>query len=76
LKIGHDPRALFGTIALTAAQIDAESVQGHSLQLVQAAAEEFLAWPKTLATTDIDILIQVALRAALFGKHDAVVSQL
>jgi hypothetical protein len=76
LKIGHDPRALFGTIALTAAQIDAESVQGHSLQLVQAAAEEFLAWPKTLATIDIDILIQVALRAALFGKHDAVVSQL
>jgi len=76
LKIGHDPRALFGTIALTAAQIDAESVQGHSLQLIQAAAEEFLAWPKTLATIDIDVLIQVALRAALFGKHDAVVSQL
>jgi len=76
LKIGHDPRALFGTIGLTAALIDAESVQGHSLQIVQAAAEEFLAWPKTLATVDIDALLQVALRAALFGEQDTVVSRL
>jgi hypothetical protein len=67
LKIGHDPRGLFGTIGLAAAQVDAESVQGHNLQIVQAAAEEFLAWPKTLATIDIDVLLQVALRAALFG---------
>src|SRR5207248_2215081 len=74
LKIGHDPRGLFGTIGLTAAQLDAESVQGHSLQIVQAAAEEFLAWPKTLATIDIDALLQVALRAAVFGEQDAVVS--
>ncbi len=76
LKIGHDPRGLFGTIGLTAAQIDTESVQGHNLQIVQAAAEEFLAWPKTLASTDIDVLLQVALRAAMFGEQDAVVSQL
>ena len=76
LKIGHDPRGLFGTIGLTAALIDAESVQGHSLQLVQAAAEEFLAWPKTLASTDTDVLLQVALRAALLGDQDKVVSQL
>jgi hypothetical protein len=76
LKIGHDARALFGAIGLAAARIDAESVQGHSLQLVQAAAETFLAWPKTLANTDIDVLLQVALRAALFGEQDKVVSQL
>lgn len=76
LKIGHDPRALFGTVGLAAARMDAESVQGHSLQLVQAAAEEFLTWPKTLASIDTDILLQVALRAALFGEQDKVVSQL
>jgi hypothetical protein len=76
LKIGHEPHALFGTIGLTAALIDAESVQGHNLQIVQAAAEEFLAWPKTLASTDIDALLQVALRGALLGEQDAVVSQL
>ena len=76
LKIGHEPRALFGTIGLTTALIDTESVQGHNLQIVQAAAEEFLAWPKTLATSDIDVLLQVALRAALLGEQDAVVSQL
>jgi hypothetical protein len=76
LKIGHDPRGLFGTIGLVAAQIDAESIQGYNLQLVQAAAEEFLAWPKTLASTDTDILLQVALRAALLGDQDKVVSQL
>lgn len=76
LKIGHDPRALFGTIGLAAARIDTESVQGHNLQLVQAAAEEFLAWPKTLVSIDIDVLLQVALRAALFGEQDKVVSQL
>ncbi len=76
LKIGHEPRALFGTIGLTTALIDTESVQGHNLQIVQAAAEEFLAWPKTLATINIDVLLQVALRAALLGEQDAVVSQL
>lgn len=76
LKIGHEPRALFGTIGLTAALTDTESVQGHNLQIVQAAAEEFLAWPKTLASTDIDVLLQVALRGALFGKQDTIVLQL
>ncbi len=76
LKIGHDPRALFGTIGLAAARIDTESVHGHNLQLVQAATETFLMWPKTLATTDIHVLLQVALRAALFGEQDKVVSQL
>jgi hypothetical protein len=76
LKIGHDARALFGTIGLMAARIDTESVQGHNLQLVQAAAETFLTWPKTLANIDIDILLQVTLRAALFGERDKIVSSL
>jgi hypothetical protein len=76
LKIGHDPRALFGTIGLAAARIDTESIHGHNLQLVQAAAETFLMWPKTLATTDIYVLLQVALRAALFGEQDQIVSHL
>jgi hypothetical protein len=76
LKLGHDPRALFATIALAASLTDATSDQGHTLQIVQAAAEEYMAWPKTLPETNIEGLLQVTLRAAAFGKHDTIVSQL
>ena len=41
LTLGHDPRALFGTIGLAAAWTDATADQGHTLQIVHAAAEEF-----------------------------------
>lgn len=39
LILGHDPRALFGTIALAASLADATADQGHTLQIVHAAAE-------------------------------------
>lgn len=76
LKIGHDPRALFGAIGLAAARVDAESDQGHTLQITQAASEEYLAWPRDLVGTNVEVLIQVALRAALFGKRDEIVAEL
>jgi hypothetical protein len=76
LRLGHDPRALFATIGLVAALTDAVDDQGHTLQIVQAASEEYLAWPRTLPETNIEGLLLVALRAAAFGKHDSIVSQL
>ncbi|QBD82137.1 hypothetical protein EPA93_41630 [Ktedonosporobacter rubrisoli] len=76
LKLGHDARALFGTIGLGAATTDATADQGHTLQIVQAVSEEFMAWPATLAETNIEVFLQVALRAAAFGQQDTLVSRL
>lgn len=76
LNLGHDPRGLFGTIALSAAQVDAAADQGHTLQIVQAAAETYLAWPAQLAETTIEGLLYAALRAAVFGTRDNIVSRL
>lgn len=76
LKLGYDARALFATIALVAARTDAVVDQGHTLQIVQAASEEFMAWPSSLADTNIEILLQVALRAAAFGKRNPLVDSL
>jgi len=76
LKLGHDPRALFAVIGLAAGWVDATADQGHTLQIVQAAAEEFLNWPATLATTGHEILLQVAIRAAALGKRDPLVEKL
>lgn len=76
LILGHDPRALLGTIGLAAAWTDATADQGHTLQIVHAATEEFLNWPATLASTSHEILLQVALRAAAFGKRDPLLENL
>jgi hypothetical protein len=75
-KLGHDPRALFATVGLVAALTNATDDQGHTLQIVQAASEEYIAWPRTLPETNIEGLLQVALRAAAFGKRDTIASQL
>lgn len=76
-KLGHDPRALFATTALVASSIDAVDDQGHTLQIVQAAAEEYIGWAQhRLPETNIEGLLLVALRAAAFGKRDAIVSRL
>lgn len=72
----QDQRAIFGTIAMAAGSTDATADQGHTLQIVQAASEEYLAWPTTLASTNIDGLLQVALRAAAYGKPHELVSRL
>ena len=76
LKLSYDERALFGTIALVAAQTDAVDDQGHTLQIVQATAEEFAAWPRGLAATSADAFLYVALRAAAFGKRDQIITNL
>jgi hypothetical protein len=76
LKLGYDVRALFATIGLVAAQNDALADQGHTLQIVQAASEEFMAWPTALTDTNIEALLLAALRAAAFGKRNELVAQL
>ncbi|MBV9229740.1 MAG: hypothetical protein JOZ18_10540 [Chloroflexi bacterium] len=74
LQLRHDPRALFGTIGLVAALTDATADQGHTLQIVQAASEEFMAWPASLADTNIEGLLQIALRAATSGQRNPLIS--
>ncbi|HZR39332.1 MAG TPA: hypothetical protein VFB12_04405 [Ktedonobacteraceae bacterium] len=76
LKLGHDPRALVATIGLAAAATDALADQGHTLQIVQAAGEEFMAWPASLADTNPEGFLQIALRAAAFGKRSSVIENL
>lgn len=68
LRLSSDRHALFATIGLSAAEADAAADEGHTLQIVQAAAEEFLAWPSALADTGIDGFLHVALRAAAFAR--------
>jgi hypothetical protein len=76
LKLGYDARALFATIGLVAAQTDALADQGHTLQITQAASEEFLSWPTSLTDTNIEVFLLAALRAAAFGKRNELVAQL
>ncbi len=75
-QLGHDKRALWATIGLAAAQADAAADQGHTLQIVHAAGEEFMAWPATLPDTNIDGFLQVALRAVVFAKRNELVAVL
>lgn len=63
LQLGHDPRSLIAVIGLGAALADANVDQGHTLQLVLAAGDEYLAWPRELAHTNIEGFLRVALRA-------------
>ena len=76
MKLNYDARALFAVLGLVAAQTNASLDQGYTLQIVQAAGEDFLAWPHMLGDTSIDIYLQVAIRAAAFGERDTVVSSL
>lgn len=73
LQLGHDKRALFATIALAAAQADAATDQGHTLQIVHAAGEELLAWPAALADTNTEGFLQAALRATAFAKRNILI---
>lgn len=75
-QLGYDARALFASIGLVAAQADAAADQGQTLQIVQAAGEEYMAWPKTLTTIPIDGILQVALRAAAFARRNTLVASL
>lgn len=76
LRLGNDPRTLFATIALSAAQADAATDQGHTLQIVEAAGEEYLAWPSALADTSLDGFLHIALRATAFAKRNVLVTEI
>lgn len=70
LQLGHDKRALFAVIGLGAAHVDATADQGHTLQIVQAAGDEYLAWPSELTATNIEGFLLVALRAAALAPRN------
>ena len=74
LSLGHNARALFGTIGLNAASNDTTIDHGHSLQIVEAASEDFVSWPRTLANVNIEPFLHVALRAAAFGQRNSTIS--
>lgn len=76
LSLGHNARALFGTIGLNAALNDTTIDQGHSLQIVESAGEDFISWPRTLANVNIEPFLHVALRAAAFGQRNTALSDL
>jgi hypothetical protein len=76
LNLRYEPRALFGTIGLAAALTDATTDSGHTLQIVQAASEEFLAWPRTLTDTSIEAFLRSALHATQHGKRDKLIETL
>ncbi|HXZ06024.1 MAG TPA: hypothetical protein VEH81_14415 [Ktedonobacteraceae bacterium] len=76
LQLGHDARSLFAVIGLSSAKTDAAADQGHTMQIVQAAGEEYLAWPTALTDTMIEGFVHVALRATAFAKRNSLVENL
>ncbi|HEY0756840.1 MAG TPA: hypothetical protein VGD98_23005 [Ktedonobacteraceae bacterium] len=70
IQLDYDQRALFGVIALGAAQADASADLGHTLQIVLAAGDEYLAWPAELASTSNEGFLQIALRATMLAKRN------
>jgi hypothetical protein len=76
IQLGHDARSLFAVIGLDSARADATVDQGHTMQIVQAAGEEFISWPTTLTDINIDGFVLVALRAAAFAQHNSLVDNL
>lgn len=74
IQLGHDLHALFGVIGLAAAQADASADQGHTLQIVLAAGDEYLSWPKDLVNTNIEGFLQIALRATALAKRNSLAS--
>lgn len=76
LQLGHDERTLFAVIGLAAAQADAAADQGHTLQIVHSAGEEFMAWPSALTDTNINGFLRVALRAVTFAKRNSLATNM
>ena len=76
LKLNYDPRALFGIVGQAAAQTDAAADQGHALQIVHAASEEYISWPRNLGNEHIEAFLQVALRATVYSKRDNLLANL
>ena len=63
IQLGHNMHAFFAMIGLAAAQTNLAADQGHTLQIIQAAGDEYLAWPRDLASTNIEGFLRIALRA-------------
>ena len=76
LSLGHNAQALFGTIGLSAALNDTSIDQGQSLQIVEAAGQDFIFWPRTLANVNTEPFLHVALRAAAFGQRNTTIANL
>jgi hypothetical protein len=70
IQLGHDPHALIAVLGLGAAQA-APADLGHALQIVLAAGDEYLAWPKDLAGTNVEGFLRTAIRAAAQTRPDA-----
>lgn len=70
LQLGHDKHALWAVIGLGAAHADATADQGHTLQIVQAAGDEYLAWPSDLTSVSNEGFLLVALRAAALAPRN------
>jgi hypothetical protein len=76
IQLGHDVRSLFAIIGLASAKADAAADQGHTMQIVQAAGEEYMGWPTALTGINIEGFLHVALRAAAFAKRNTLVNNL
>jgi hypothetical protein len=76
LNLRYEPHALLGTIGLAAALTDASTDSGHTLQIVQAASEEYLAWPRTLTSTNTEAFLRTALQATQHGQRDKLIDSL
>ena len=76
IQLGHDARSLFAVIGLASTKADAAADQGHTMQIVQAAGEEYTSWPATLTETNIEGFVHVALRATTFAQRNSFVDHL
>jgi hypothetical protein len=76
IQLGHDARSLFAVIGLASTRADAALDQGHTMQIVQAAGEEYIDWPGGLTDTNIEGFIHVALRATAFAQRNSLVDNL
>ncbi len=76
IQLGHDARSLFAVIGLASARADAAADQGHTMQIVQAAGEEYIGWPTALADINLEGFVHVALRATAFAQRNSLVDNL
>jgi len=76
IQLGHDARSLFAVIGLASAKADAAAEQGHTMQIVQAAGEEYIGWPTALPDINLEGFVHVALRATAFAQRNSLVDNL
>ena len=76
IQLGHDARSLFAVIGLASTKADAAADKGHTMQIVQAAGEEYIGWPASLMDTNIEGFLHVALRATAFAQRNSLVDNL